>query len=273
MNNIDNTLKTPNKASGTSKVLDAIKTMRSTKVEVGVDNLHSFIMEKWSNVSKYMISYTDWNWETVVNEKRFFANSQWVGYLPKWRKSKWYVFQPYRFKDLSIVAVMKKDSSIEDKEEYFRKKDFKLISKFRNLEFHKNLVGNYFQEKCSKLPKTYEEFINDKPWKDSLNKDWVKSLYDYGVTAWCGLDGKVIWEKRLISLFWESSMQKVKQALDNKEKYHDFTEKGYDYTISVEGGEDGWPMRLYLSEEFRWCGNGHYYAWSNWNNFIYVEKD
>ena len=83
--------------------------------------------------------------------------------------------------------------------------------------------------------------------------------------------------KRLRTIFWDYEVERLKEALDNKEVYHSWRVKPYnwwyEYSLDVEWWEDNWPMRLFLSEEYIWCGNWHYYVWNNWNSFIYIEKD
>lgn len=266
---VKNTQKSP------SKVLDTLKKKKIDRREVDVSKLADFINENRDNVKTYEISYTDWSWKYVWWNIKLFAKGDVVWYIPKWKRVNWYVFKTYDKKDLKITAVMKNDLNLTHEEKMHQLK-WKEISKFRDLKFHKNLIWNNFQKRCAALPKTIEEWENDQTWKAFEERDY-KWLYDYWVTSGCALDWKIIWEKRLRTIFGDKEMEHFKEALENKEKFFSprtqVNYKGYEYSLSCEGWEDGWPMRLFLAEEYVWCGNWHYYVWNDWNSFIYVEKD
>ena len=67
--------------------------------------------------------------------------------------------------------------------------------------------------------------------------------------------------------------EQVRQAIANKEDYHSPRwEKGYDNSVSVKKGEDG-IVRGWYSEEYRGCGNGHYYLLIDAKHAIFYEND
>jgi len=123
-----------------------------------------------------------------------------------------------------------------------------------------------------KYKKNYDDWINDQ--ENKFLKDIpYKWLYDYWVTSWCTLDWKVIWEKKLISIFWKRNISQSKTSLERKESFRIYGRWSYDYTLDLSPYWEHWIMHLTLSEEFKDCTNWHYYAWTSYNNFIYVERD
>lgn len=72
--------------------------------------------------------------------------------------------------------------------------------------------------------------------------------------------------------YW-SFEEQVSLAIANKEDYHSPTwEKGYDNSVSVQKGKDG-IVRGWYSEEYRGCGNGHYYLLIDAKHAIFSEND
>lgn len=61
-------------------------------------------------------------------------------------------------------------------------------------------------------------------------------------------------------------------AIANKTKYSWRWTKGYDNSIECSYGEDG-IMRAWYSEEYRGCGNGHYYLAIDAKHALFVEND
>lgn len=66
--------------------------------------------------------------------------------------------------------------------------------------------------------------------------------------------------------------EKLKQHFDNKEEFRYKFTNGYDYTVSGGLGKDG-IYRAWLSEEFRNCGNGHYYLLISEEKALFCEND
>lgn len=68
----------------------------------------------------------------------------------------------------------------------------------------------------------------------------------------------------------ESSL--VADAIKNKRNYRTFWRNDYDNSIEVALGDDG-KMRGWYSEEYKDCGNGHYYVLFDAKHAIYYEDD
>lgn len=66
--------------------------------------------------------------------------------------------------------------------------------------------------------------------------------------------------------------ERVKEAIANKGDFQDFWEKGYDNRIALETGKDG-EYRGWYSEEYRGCGNGHYYFLLDETHVLFIEND
>lgn len=241
------------------------------KITVSSDKIHDFLKENEDNIVSTDISYRNWdsivkrtwvrlvalNWETFQKVK---GRSNWVSRVPL-----------EKLMDFSADITLKhplKFSKIErDQIENYKK-----IEKYRKLEFHPSLKSNEFAVSCSKLPKTFDEYIEDSKGHELFWKKDAKSLFDYWVTSWCAKDWKVITWKRINKIFWEGTTEALQKALDNKVSFERFENLAYDYSLWLHIWSD-WKNRLYLNEEYKWCGNGHYYAWVNANTFIYIEKD
>lgn len=88
---------------------------------------------------------------------------------------------------------------------------------------------------------------------------------------WSIIDGKIktinyeSWEKTLIS-------KNFADAIANKTKFSWRWTKGYDNSIECRYFEDG-IMRAWYSEEYRGCGNGHYYIALDATHALFVEND
>lgn len=65
---------------------------------------------------------------------------------------------------------------------------------------------------------------------------------------------------------------RITKAMDKKEWFSFHWTSNYDYHASGEFGGDG-LYRAWLSQEFKGCGNGHYWLLLNGNNAIFCEDD
>lgn len=65
---------------------------------------------------------------------------------------------------------------------------------------------------------------------------------------------------------------RIQETIREKGKYSLCWTKGYDNSIYVSLGEDD-IMRAWYSEEFRGCGNGHYYLMFDSTHAIFYEND
>lgn len=67
-------------------------------------------------------------------------------------------------------------------------------------------------------------------------------------------------------------MAQVKSSIDNKKDYERQWRNKYDYSLSLKMCKDG-IYRGWLSQEFKNCGNGHYYLLIGYNHAIFCEDD
>lgn len=67
----------------------------------------------------------------------------------------------------------------------------------------------------------------------------------------------------------ENKLQQIKNAINNKEKFHVSGQAGYD--VSFEYNPE--TKSAWYSEEFRGCGNGHYYLALNETHAFHYEDD
>lgn len=63
-------------------------------------------------------------------------------------------------------------------------------------------------------------------------------------------------------------LQEIKEALVKKEKIHVSGDNGYDVSFEYDGTDKAW-----YSEEYRGCGNGHYYLALNDSYAVFYEDD
>lgn len=97
-------------------------------------------------------------------------------------------------------------------------------------------------------------------------------------TGFIGIDafGRMFHKNAIKAVNYDKSWsfeEQVRQAIANKEDYHSPRwEKGYDNSVSVKKGEDG-IVRGWYSEEYRGCGNGHYYLLIDAKHAIFCEND
>jgi len=116
----------------------------------------------------------------------------------------------------------------------------------------------------------------------SANKDWgsYRNLMDNKLKdyQWFGCDcffylfgdGAI---KAVNYERWsrESDRQMVANAITNKRNYHTKWRKGYDNSIEVRFDND--YARGWYSEEYKDCGNGHYYLLLDETHAIFCEND
>lgn len=101
--------------------------------------------------------------------------------------------------------------------------------------------GKYDWCKCNQV---FFSFANDRCWKSIAHPKW----------------SKVEEEKR------------IAKAIADGERYYKKWPNGYDCSVEVNKGNDG-KMRAWYSEEFRNCGNGHYYLMFDATHAIFYEDD
>ena len=143
------------------------------------------------------------------------------------------------------------------------KNNFKIISKYRKMA-ELATFSNSFIELCLALPKTLEEYV----------EQGKKTLYDYGITTGCGVDGKVISINR-IEKQYRNVAQKIREAIADKKDVGTICSR-YNfagYEMSIEIHNDNGVFRGFLSLEYKNCGNGYYYLLINDDNFIGYDVD
>lgn len=116
----------------------------------------------------------------------------------------------------------------------------------------------------------------------ALKADPTKSPYANGLTTGSGVDGKIISVKS-IGKEYPEIVVRMREAMKNREEWRcsRWLFRGYDMTIQVVPIEDNTPefdqrkgdLRVYLSLEYRNCGNGYYYELINEDEFIGVDID
>ena len=70
----------------------------------------------------------------------------------------------------------------------------------------------------------------------------------------------------------EELRNKVRNAIENNTEFHHRWRKGYDNSVDIRLCEDG-KKRGWYSEEYRNCGNGHYYLALDERRAIFCEDD
>jgi hypothetical protein len=70
----------------------------------------------------------------------------------------------------------------------------------------------------------------------------------------------------------EWTIRRIAEAIEKKEDFNEHWENGYDYSCSGRTCEDG-KYQAWLSQEFKGCGNGHYYLLISQKQAIFCEDD
>lgn len=136
----------------------------------------------------------------------------------------------------------------------------------------------------SDIKKEIEEFLklsNEDIKSDFVDKG-VYSLYQskkYGWFKTYQIFGEFLKEKcwKTPSFDkWDTSKQltltNVQNAIEFKRNFSTYWRNGYDNTLSIEIDSNG-NARGYYSEEFKGCGNGHYYLLFDYKHAIFYEDD
>lgn len=112
--------------------------------------------------------------------------------------------------------------------------------------------------------------------------DIYENFYANADYAWCG--SKEIFISMAMPKCWkrpnyfsdidrEFHEQEIQRAIREKKSYCYRWEKGYDNSIEISQSADGKVMHGFYSEEFRGCGNGHYYILLDETHAIFYEDD
>ena len=122
-----------------------------------------------------------------------------------------------------------------------------------------------------------KELVNDIV-TDSYEK-FYKQTWDNGKYAWvssyqifCSFLHKTCWKSIAWSRWERNRMnEEVAECIKSGRSFHRRWTNGYDNTLDVEVN-DG-VMRAWYSEEYRNCGNGHYYLMFDATHAIFYEDD
>ena len=115
---------------------------------------------------------------------------------------------------------------------------------------------------------------------DSYEK-FYKQTWDGGKYAWvgshqifCSFTHKTCWK----SIAWrkwerEEMSKRVAECIKNGGEFSRRWENGYDNTVEVATNKEDGYKRAWYSEEYRGCGNGHYYLMFDATHAIFYEDD
>lgn len=67
--------------------------------------------------------------------------------------------------------------------------------------------------------------------------------------------------------------EEIKEAIANRRSYSCRFDNGYDGSVEIRFGDEPGDPRAWCSEEYRNCGNGHYYLLLDENKKLFVEND
>ncbi len=188
-------------------------------------------------------------------------------------------------KNITTVIISEPNEKKEELLDWFQTFESKVskICKYINKNLHPNLWQDIRQsaENVEKNLPNLKKWFYSIPNRELMEKNWglykdeyfekVSSiletrdyffLYPHKVKTMsvksCGFDHYVI--------------NGLKRAIETKTKYYDSHRRNYDYSVSIEPGNDG-ILRGFLNAEFKNCGNGHYYLLMNENSSLHYEDD
>lgn len=232
--------------------------------------LSEFVKDNRHSDCTYTITYQDSLGNQITKGMRFFEKNGVVWYLPKWQRKNGFIFNPKQFKNLEISGEKKLKSSSADHTTKSAFQTYKRIERLSKMTIHPALKWNFIDEKFKNLPSSFEDYIQNFQKEDGSYK-WLYSLLSFGRE---NMEIKTIWKGRLETIFWKGITDKLADALENKQEVSFFESDDYDYTLHVYfHDKEKWIMDLRLDQEYRGCGNGYYYIWTDVDNFIFVEKD
>lgn len=116
------------------------------------------------------------------------------------------------------------------------------------------------------MTNSYELFYHE-VYKENGKYSWVSGYQVFEAFARKTCWKSIAWRK------WERERMsaEVAECIKNGKKFHRRWENGYDNTVEVDE-KDGYK-RAWYSEEYRGCGNGHYYLMFDATHAIFYEDD
>jgi hypothetical protein len=205
---------------------------------------------------------------------RLFQNNGRIGYLPKRKRSRGFVFDTSR-----IVSLVPVNNAV--------KKEF--TERERVIDTHKKIRNLIVKETH---PNLWQELVAA---QKRLTDSELERVADHAETLKGGFSGYNFW-KALGELHpgtqWEGMYKRLsvrgtlpkygdrnarigafsKAIEESKDKdpdwsFRDHWRTSYDYSVHITNG------RAWFSEEYKDCGNGHYYLLLNANCAIFYEDD
>ena len=202
----------------------------------------------------------------TTSKQRLFVSSN--GMLCEFKKGsrKWgYPFDPYHI--VSIECIVKKVNPVD----IFRR-NTKNVIKYLSAS---GLWTPMLETAKVFLTLTDEELLTAKENWGTYNSLMQGKLKDY---HWFGCDCFFnLFENRAIKTVnygrWsrEADRQLVANAITTKTNYHTRWRKGYDNSLEVRF--DNGYARGWYSEEYKDCGNGHYYFLLDETHILFGEND
>jgi len=116
------------------------------------------------------------------------------------------------------------------------------------LESCSYIINNY------KLEDEIETWIYDYCWKNNISR---LSMSNH------------VSSPTKITSFMDWQLQKVKNALEEKKEYRDYTYWNFDYSISTQE----WWKKAWYSREYKCCWNWYYYLLLDYNHALFYEQD
>ena len=225
-------------------------------------------------IRKFKVVYDDGR----IEQKRLFANDNRIGYLAPRKKKSGYLF------DLQGVYAISYDLSREvDRNAQFERNAKRLMEILEK----SGLWANIRKQIQELLEFGYENYRKQDCPSRIFSPDLAYNILHWNVKK---MDFRPRYaDREEAARCNEITQSAIANAMSGPEnEYHTRVEgRSYDISFSYNAGQIGKPMwkaypngtqgdgirRAWYSEEYRGCGNGHYYLAINATHAIYYEKD
>ena len=209
-----------------------------------------------TRAKNYVLRFSDNHLENI---RLFVYQGKLCKLLPKSRKYGTYIDLPYD--DIISIDIQKKD----------------------NLKTLRNNIKNgmKYLERSKMWDNFYETFVYLNSKTDDELRNYIENGIDdllkddkfhFGFDMFYGLVEKPMRTINYDKYSREFEKECTRKAIQERKEHYLKWEKGYDNTIHVKLGEDG-ILRGWYSEEYRGCGNGHYYLMLDEMHVIFCEND
>ena len=225
-------------------------------------------------IRKFKVVYDDGR----IEWKRLFVNGERIGYLVPRKKKTGYLF------DLQGVYAISCDFPQEvDRNAQFERNAKRLMELLEK----SGLWANVRKEIQGLLDFGYENYCKQDCPSRIFNSDLVYNILHWNVKK---MDFRPRYAgQEEAARCNEITLNAIANAMSGPENEYQISVVGrsYDISFSYNAGQIGKPMwkaypngtqgdgikRAWYSEEYRGCGNGHYYLAINATHAIYYEKD